>query len=199
MALPSSSIFDRFLDQASNANITLRSDQSRQWFITKARALGGKYDSIKMFKEMRGKFVTRASIGRMYFFYYDPKWKKELPYYDRFPCVIPIEQYGDRFLGLNLHYLPPRWRAIFLARLYEILANKHWDERTKLKITYDILKSAKKFKPFQSCIKMYLKSHVRSKYIRVDGEEWEIAIALPVEDFEKATKQEVWAESRSKW
>ena len=29
-------------------------------------------------------------IGRMYLFNYDPKYKKELPYYDRFPLIFPF-------------------------------------------------------------------------------------------------------------
>ena len=42
--------------------------------------------------------------GKMYFYFYDPKYKAVLPIYDRFPLVIPIEPYPDGFLGLNLHY-----------------------------------------------------------------------------------------------
>ena len=30
--------------------------------------------------------------GAMYFFYYDPKMKEELPYYDKFPLVLMLEK-----------------------------------------------------------------------------------------------------------
>ena len=39
-------------------------------------------------------------------FFYDPKFKKTLPYYDTFPLVLPLETYNDGFLGINMHYLP---------------------------------------------------------------------------------------------
>ena len=45
-------------------------------------------------------------IGALYFFVYDPKTKADLPYYDRFPLVLPLKREPDGFLGLNLHYLP---------------------------------------------------------------------------------------------
>src|SRR5690348_11802244 len=32
--------------------------------------------------------VTRIGIGGLYMYFYDPKYKKELPYYDRFPCTF---------------------------------------------------------------------------------------------------------------
>lgn len=33
---------------------------------------------------------NRVGSGQMYMFYYDPKHKKTLPYYDRFPLIIMV-------------------------------------------------------------------------------------------------------------
>jgi len=60
---------------------------------------------------------TDPFIGGLMFFIYDPKTKDKLPYWDRFPLVIPINLYPDGFLGLNLHYLPYYQRQLLLATL----------------------------------------------------------------------------------
>lgn len=131
----------------------------------------------------------------MYCFYYDPKWKKELPYYDRFPMIFPIHMESDRFLGINLHYLPYNLRAKLMDALYSLETSATKGQK-KLQISYSILKAASKYEAFKPCIKEYLKSHVRSRFVKIDHTEWDIAIMLPLERFEKATKQKVWAESK---
>jgi hypothetical protein len=67
--------------------------------------------------------TVQFKLGRLYCFFYDPKTKADLPYYDRFPMVLVLERYQDGFLGLNLHYLPYKYRVVFLSKLlkYAIL------------------------------------------------------------------------------
>ena len=60
---------------------------------------------------------TKFKLGGLYFFFYNPKLRDDLPYYDIFPLVIPIEKYHDGFLGLNLHYLPIRYRQLLIQKL----------------------------------------------------------------------------------
>ena len=55
-------------------------------------------------------------LGKMFFLFYNPKNKLTLPYYDKFPIVMPIHTYNDGFLGLNFHYLSPSQRSILLER-----------------------------------------------------------------------------------
>ena len=80
-----------------------------------------------------------SMIGKMYFYFYDPKTKDSLPYYDRFPLVLPIERYQDGFLGLNLHYIHPKQRIILLDKLSNTLSNRNYDENTRMRITYEYL------------------------------------------------------------
>ena len=135
-------------------------------------------------------------IGEMYFFVYDPKHKKTLPYYDKFPLIFPIETYSDGFLGLNLHYLDIRNRMILLDTLAELRNNEKYDHTTRLKLSYDAVKGMSNL--VKPCVKRYLYSHVRSKFIRVDASEWDIAIFLPVQSFSKAQDFQVWKDSRKK-
>jgi hypothetical protein len=143
--------------------------------------------------------TNRPMIGHMYFYIYDPKWKKILPYYDVFPLVIPIEYYNDGFLGMNLHYLPYIMRAKLLDHLFS-LEHSHTVNGKKEKymaVSYGILKGLAGTPVFEPTIKRYLYSHVRSPFAEVLSDEWENAAFLPVEQFRKANKREVWADSRS--
>ena len=158
---------------------------STEWFIGKARSAAG-YRKNLVGSDERGR--DNAIIGKMYFFAYDPKMKKTLPMYDRFPLVFPIEPYNDGFLGLNLHYLNPGERAWLLNKLKDFRNNNKFNATTKLKLSYDLLSSTKKLASVsRPCVKRYLFSHVRSKFIEMTPEEWDKAIGLPVAQFEYNT------------
>lgn len=140
--------------------------------------------------------LAEKMIGKMIMYYYDPKHKKTLPYYDIFPLVFPIKLYKDGFLGINLHYINPFQRAVLFGNLMYQLFDK--DEKDHLKISYQILKSASRLKLFKPCIKRYLYSHVRSRFVIVDPKEWNVAVMLPSARFQKASEQKVWQDSLEK-
>lgn len=138
-------------------------------------------------------------IGRMCMFYYDPKLKDKLPYYDRFPLVIPIQLTPDGFIGLNLHYLPPAYRATLMDSLYTtIYKNKHLDEKKRIQLSYQIVKSASRNRFFIPCVKRYLYDHLRSRVLMLEPKDWNVALFMPTERFEKARKRTVWQESVAK-
>ena len=144
----------------------------------------------------RDSLSSRIFIGRMYHFMYDAKHKKTLPYWDRFPLVIPIETYSDGFLGMNFHYLNPRMRAKLMDALYRTITDKSLNERAKLRVSYSLLAGASKYKFFEPTMKRYLYSHVRSRFLQIDPKEWAIALFLPTERFQKATSNKVWSDSK---
>lgn len=146
----------------------------------------------------RKRLANSTFIGGMYFFYYDPKTKDTLPYYDRFPLVIPIERYSDGFLGLNLHYLHPKQRIFLLDALSDYTNNSKYDKTTKLKLSYDILKRASSAPQFEPCVKRYLFNHIQSRFLNISANEWDIAALLPVSQFVGATESKVWSDSRKK-
>lgn len=135
-------------------------------------------------------------IGSMYMFFYDPKTKDTLPYYDRFPLVIVVGPAEGGFYGLNLHYLPPILRAKFLDALMDITNNKKYDKTTRFDLTYKLLKRSQKFKHFKPCFKHYLSDHVKSQFAKVPAPEWEIAVFLPMADFRKANNFKVYSDSK---
>jgi hypothetical protein len=155
--------------------------QLADWFTGKAKSSMG-YRRAIMATNDRSR--SNVAMGRMFFFYYDPKLKKVLPVYDRFPMVFPLEQYEDGFLGLNLHYLNRDERSALLGQLMKFRSDDRMDERTKLRVSYDLLNSTRKLaSAMRPCIKRYLYDHVRSSFIEVTADEWDKAIELPVEMF----------------
>ncbi len=131
------------------------------------------------------------SLGKMYFFFYDAKYDEKLPFWDKFPLVIPLEKYSDGFLGLNLHYVPTRLRLAILSKLNQKLNNKNMDETTRMRVSYDYISSLKIASIFKPCIKRYLSSHVRSRYVMINPEEWYFSCLLPFELFQKKPKKEI--------
>ena len=134
-------------------------------------------------------------MGGLYYFLYDPKTKDDMPYYDKFPLVMPLKREPDGFLGLNFHYLPIRYRINFMRKLMPFAIYNDDDEIKRIRITYPILDASKRFKEFRPCIKKYLYTQVRSKILAVEPQEWDIALYLPIQQFRKETAKTVWQES----
>ena len=140
--------------------------------------------------------VKSVETGAMYFFYYEPKLKEELPYYDKFPLTLILEKYNDGFLAVNLHYLPFKWRVAFMSKLIPYgAARNNQEEVARLHVTYDILEATRTLKEFRPCLKRYLYDHMQSRILAVQPNEWDTALALPIQQFKKATAKEVWADS----
>jgi len=192
------SLFDKLESEAYRRGLQKRSKEAQDWFRSQLRGMK-KINMHKMLKDDRLKLKQRPRIGDMFMYIYDPKHRKTLPYYDRFPLTIMVSKAPGGFYGLNLHYLPLKQRAMFLDRLTDIANNKKFDETTRLKLNYSLLKSAKKYKYFAPCFKHYLTSQIDSKIVKVEASEWDIAIFLPTENFAKKTKGFVWKQSKRKY
>ena len=190
-----SNLFNNLELEAFRAGITPRTRQSRDWFRKRVSNMR-RVNRNALMREEPIELSNREIVGSMYMFFYDPKGKKELPYYDSFPLVIVIGPADGGFLGLNLHYLPPILRAKFLDSLLDFTNNKKYDETTRFRLSYNLLQRAARMKYFKPCIKHYLNDQVRSRFARVPAPEWEIATFLPTADFQKGNKSKVYSDSR---
>lgn len=190
-----SNIFDRLERQAFRAGITPRTEESRKWFQEKAKNLRN-INREQLMKEDPIKTRSKQVIGGMYMFFYDPKTKDQLPYYDAFPLVIVVGPAPGGFYGINLHYLPPKLRLQFFSNLMDIQGSK-LSENDKFAITYRMLQKSSKLRYFRPCFKHYLTSHVQSKLAEVPAPEWEIATFLPTAQFRKANNYKVYYDSRA--
>ena len=148
-----------------------------QWYRNRIKELGTP-SQAQLIRD--GKITGRVNFGALNMFIYDPKLKNKLPYYDTFPLVLPIEKYRDGFLGINFHYLPYALRARLLSRL-DPNAN------------YSALKNVRLVKP---TLKRYLNTNVRSRFRKLEEEDFMTAIMLPVQRFRKSSASKVWSDSR---
>jgi len=189
------SLFQKLQFQAFRAGIPPRTKEARNWFRKQVQTLGG-INRQKLLKDEALVRATRPRMGEMYMFFYDPKHKETLPYYDTFPLIILVEKAPGGFYGLNLHYLPPPLRAKFFDALMETMTNKRYDETTRFKARYRILQSVRKLRYFEPCFKHYLTKHVSSRMAKVEAPEWEIALFMPTQRFKKATAGKVYTQSR---
>jgi hypothetical protein len=183
--------FSKILDDAKRSG-QRPGPASSDWFRTVAR--NTRLTPEKLMKEQKAALVTDVQVGSMYAFFYDPKHKKTLPYYDRFPLIFPIGPAEGGFLGINFHYLPYRIRAALMDALWGIASNKRIDPTTRLRLSYDVLQASSKFKWAKFCIKHYLLTHVKSRFVFIAPEAWEIAIMLPMGRFEKRSQQKAWSD-----
>ena len=193
-------IFDNILIQGARQGIIpARTVAAREWYRSAAGKLMSNITPGVFEKRTdEARKVSSMEFGYMYAFKYDPKTKNDLPYYDTFPLIFPVRMDSDGFLGINFHYLPPVLRAKLMNALYSTLTNKKYDDTTKVKISYSILQSASKYRYFKPMLKKYLRSHVRSQFLEIQVNEWDMAIFLPTESFRKADTGRVWEESRKK-
>lgn len=184
------------LDKESPAQLQRRSKESLTWFRNRVRRI--RTNSEQFYKQSDLQKSRRFLEGRMFTFFYDPKTKDKLPYYDTFPCVMIVETYGSGFLGLNLHYLPPRIRIRFLEKLFEYTNNEEFDETTRIRITWNLLSSVTKLRASRAAVKRYLYSHVEGSALLVEPKYWDIVSFLPTASFTGASMVDIYRDTRNK-
>lgn len=212
---------------ANQAGIELakRSKSAVDWFRSEVKQVMLSISGNELMRETDGNTFIKTryignSAGRMVMFFYDPKLKKELPYYDRWPLIFVIgpKKGADGqpgFLGLNMHYLEPRLRAQLFDALYTTI-NKKARKTDNIKMfanqsaseAWNIIKAVSRSGLYKPCVKHYLNKHVRSQFVMVHHDNWHKVLFLPTERFERGGKgrqgrygghislTEVWRDSR---
>jgi hypothetical protein len=162
-------IFERVKEKAGEE------EQTWQWYRKAVRSMALEYhfNPDKLIREERrdrtddiedqdkNQLRRYARQGRLFLFEYKAKMKY-LPYYDTFPLVYVIKANADHFFGANLHYLEPRKRIIAIEKLK--------DNRIDLP---------------RSCFHKYITDHIDGFLLDLAIDEWDTAVALPVEHFVK--------------
>jgi hypothetical protein len=188
------SILTQLAQEKSAGELKTMSNESLKWLMAKIADVRG-VRVAKGISNEKVRQVNKFILGGLYCFYYNPKGKMDLPYYDQFPMVLALERYNDGFLGLNFHYLPIKYRVVFLDKLMNFAMMGDAGEIMRMRVTYDILTASKRLKLFKPCIKRYLSSHIQSKLLTIQPNEWDIAALLPLQQFKGATAPEVWQDS----
>ena len=77
------SILDTLVDKAGGIRKT------SAWYRNAVSSIADRSSARRLMNQ--GKLIGRPSTGRLNMFFYDPKTKARLPYYDVFPLVLPLE------------------------------------------------------------------------------------------------------------
>jgi len=171
--------------------------KSFDWYMRQVRAVAKTINSPNnVLSSEIGQLTQKVEIGQMYMFLYDAKHKETLPYYDRFPLCLPIEPAKGGFYGLNLHYLPYMLRAKLLGKLLDTVTDLTLSDTSKMKYNWNMLKNVTRFPEVQPCVKRYLTTQMQSRMLKINPQDWKASIFLPVEDFQNASKQKVYTDSR---
>lgn len=157
---------------------------------------GGEYtaNEVVEFMQTTEESVSKydAFSGGMYLFRYNPQSSKRyMKQYDALPLVIMLGQQGDGFEGLNLHYLPSKYRISFMRALY---GDDELENITEDDVTGRLARTAS-FKFVKPCYKSYKYTGVSSRLVQIPPQNWLIASLLPISDFQLRPRKEVWADS----
>lgn len=157
--------------------------QSLKWF---SQYVPRSYNKSRTSMVMRDSSTYASQImpGFMYFFDYDAIWKDTLPVWDKFPLIFPWDSWTANghsyFIGINIHYLNPALRLAAMSSLLQIRMEKRYRASTKLAISWKALKGMSTHKLFEHSVKMYRLDAVRSRFIKIPSQSWELAAFLPV-------------------
>lgn len=187
-------LFEKF-SNLKPSEIATHKKESLEWFRANLKRLGISKNTLRN----EGTRVSTYEMGDMYLMSYDAKYGDVMPYYDRYPLVLPFEFTNNGFYGLNLHYIAPRYRVALLEGLYETVINDTFDREKKFRFNYKLIKSVSRLKYGKPCIKRYLTSHIDGTMMKVDSKYWDVVSMLPASDFGKVNTNTVYAESRKQF
>ena len=173
-----------------------RSKASLIWFNNQVKDLKITLNTSGIGQKQQPK-INRYSLGELYYFQYDAKYKQTLPYWDRYPLVLPLSLTRNGFIGINFHYISPIHRTELFNNLLKLQVVGQY-KRDKIRTTYEILNVAAKYKYFKPCVKRYSFTRIKKPFVRLDRIDWEIAMFLPMHNFMKQKKEIVWRESALK-
>ena len=152
-----------------HADAKTETKKSWNWYQTHVRDAAARMSAQKFMGDNSSHQINKKGItpGDMIAFFYDPKLKEKLPYYDTFPLVLPfsISKNGNTFTGLNLHYLKPVVRATLLSELMKYVDDDKMGPKTKIQASWSLLQQAAGSGVAEHCVKQYLFTHVKSSVI----------------------------------
>lgn len=184
----------QFWNKNPNA-IRRNTEKSQKWFSDYVTKNWQHVRTSQMMRD-RSMWKQRLQIGKMYFYEYDALHKATLPVWDRYPLGFVVNVWSDKgksyFSMIQLHYLPPALRLIVFRTLLTIRADKRYRKSTKLAISWEALMSLSNTKLFKHSIKTYRMDQVRSVFVEIPAQSWELSAFLPLQRFQKGGKSAAW-------
>ena len=141
---------------------------------------------------------TLITGGDFFLYQYHAKHKETLPYWDKYPVVFPMARpKAGHFHGINMHYLPLKYRTILMTALQKRLDKAKY----RAAIFRNTIRKDEYQHIIKPAIKQYLTSNIRSFVVKVKREQWNMVLYLPLARFVKGKYnqaipyQKVWRDS----
>ncbi len=180
--------------------------RSNKWFMRRvSRDL--RLSKSTVFNQLKSDFRKRSKndkglIGRMMLFRYDAKTKDSLVVWDSMPLVFFFGAFtgdgswgenGVLYLqGINVHYLPPAMRLVLFTQLLKFNTDTGLREKSKLKLSWNILKNFSAHNLAKHAVKMYRADHITSEMIEINPRYYEIVLFMNIQQWEKGGNAEAW-------
>ena len=170
--------------------------KSMDWFRKRIARNFSNVQTSRMFRD-QSLFTDRLTLGKMHFFEYSALNKDTLPVWDRYPLIIPFRAYktkggSENFVGINFHYLPPVLRMAAFRALLRFKSRDRFVKSTKLDISWKVISTLAQSKYFEHAVKEYRMDQVRSKFVEIPAQSFEIVLFLPLARWQKGSKSEAW-------
>ena len=68
-------------------------------------------------------------------------------------------------------------------------------DRTRINITWDRVQRRLPLNELKRTVKTYLTSNVKSRFLNLAVEDWDLAVWIPADRFKKARRKRVWEEA----
>ena len=184
-----STIFEE-LENLKPEDVGKHSQLALEWFRTNIRRIFDRRQNEKIYLD--GTKVGNIIEGNMYMMFYDAKTKAKLPWFDRFPLIIPFDTrtVDSGFYAINLHYIPPMARQDLLEELYKR------PTETGVEVDYNYFQAVSRLNPALPCVKRYLYSRIKRVPMEIQKDYWDVAAMLPTADFGRVNTNTVYANSR---
>ena len=138
-------------------------------------------DKPKVYK----KTVSKLLRGALYLYRYsNPKYKKQLSYYDARPLVLLLEYNSTHFLGISIHYIPWTYRIMFVKKVIKKLSYKNRIKYSDIKRAADSVRMPEVYAYF--AVKKYIRSRIGSDLYQFTFDNWREATVNIPPNFKKA-------------
>lgn len=154
---------------------------------------------VKKDSEMWFNF-RRLRQGFLYTYrYMNPKYADVLDFFDTEPLVISFGEIdtslGKRDIGVNLHLMPRKLRAIVMYKIFELNRNYFKDQLFKrpqkpVPITWKQIKKPLEKYGIAFAVRMYIPS-LRTETIEFPFENWKDAIYIESREYKKKTIEQI--------
>jgi hypothetical protein len=168
--------------------------------ITKSNNKDQKTKKQIVYNSIPDYYAYKNREGMMFNFIYQPE-SENLDYWDRFPLVMRMLDNSDStksMLGINFHYLEPKYRRILLLNLMTKIVGDISNPDSKI-FGLNMSRLALPGNRYgRVCIRRYKYDNIVGKVLRIPPEHWIKMIYLPTYQFVGARPNKVWRDSYKK-